>query len=88
MNSLEYIDGVFKIAIDYYQNKDEVSVEDSQSILLSVYDKVRKALDNNFLRVCMGTLEHNPHIGNRHCCGNYLQSFDIVEIIFSNQLRD
>ena len=88
MNSLEYIDEVFKIALDHYQNKDEVSVADSQSILLSVYDKVRKELDNNFLKVCIGILEHNPQIGNRHCCGNYLQSFDIVKIIFSNQLRD
>lgn len=88
MNSLEYIDGVFKIALDYYQNKEEISVEDSQSILLSVYDKVKKALDNNFLKVCMEILEHNPQIGNRHCCGNYLQSFDIVEIIFSNKLSD
>lgn len=88
MNSLEYIDGVFKIAIDQYQHKDEISVADSQSILLSVYDKVRKELDNNFLKVCMDILEHNPQIGNRHCCGNYLQSFDEVKIIFSNKLRD
>ena len=25
MNSLDYIDGIFKIALNYYQNKDEVS---------------------------------------------------------------
>ena len=42
MNSLDYIDSVFKIALEQYQNKDEVSVVDSQSILLSVHDKIKK----------------------------------------------
>lgn len=82
MNSLDYIDSIFKIALDYYQNKDEVSVVDSQSILLSVHDKIRKELNNNFLKVCMGILEQNPHLANRQCCGNYTLPYDKVEIKF------
>lgn len=87
MNSLDYIDSIFKIALNYYQNKDEVSVADSQSILLSVHDKIKKELNNRFYKVCMDILEQNPYLANRHCCGNYLQSFDIVKIIFSNKVK-
>ena len=42
MNSLDYIDGIFKVALDYYQNKDEVPVEVSQSILLFVHNTIKK----------------------------------------------
>lgn len=83
MNSLDYIDGIFKIALDYYQNKDEVSVADSQSILLSVHDKIKKELNNRFYKVCMDILEQNPHLSNRHCCGNYMLPNDKVEIKFN-----
>ena len=82
MNTLEYIDGLFKIALEYYQHKDEVSVADSQSILLSISDKIRKELNNNFLKVCMDILEHNPQIANRICYGDYMLPFDKVEIKF------
>ena len=82
MNSLDYIDSIFKIALDYYQNKDEVSVVESQSILLSIHDKIRKELNNNFYKVCMGILEQNPHLANRHCCGNHMLPYNKVEIKF------
>jgi hypothetical protein len=82
MNTIEYIDGLFKIALEYYQHKDEVSVADSQSILLSISDKIRKELNNNFLKVCMDIQEHNPQIANRICYGNYMLPFDKVEIKF------
>ena len=82
MNSLDYIDSVFKIALDYYQNKDEVSVVESQSILLSVHNEIKKELNNRFYKVCMGVLEQNPHLANRHCCGNYMLPNDKVEINF------
>lgn len=82
MNSLDYIDNIFKIALNYYQNKDEVPAADVQSTLLSVHDKIRKELNNNFLKVCMGILEQNPHLANRHCCGNYMLPNDKVEIKF------
>ena len=88
MNSLDYIDSVFKIALNHCQGQVEMSPEECQSILLSVHDKIKKELNNRFYKVCMDILEHNPYLANRHCCGNYLQSFDIVKIIFSNQLRD
>lgn len=83
MNSLDYIDSVFKIALDQYQNKDEVSVEFSQSILLSVHDTIKKELNNRFYKVCMDILEHNPHLANRHCCGDYMLPYDKVEIKFN-----
>ena len=82
MNTLEYIDNLFKIALDYYQNKDEVSVAESQSILLSVHNEIKKELNNRFYKVCMGILEQNPHLANRHCCGNYTLPYDKVEINF------
>lgn len=82
MNSLDYIDSIFKIALDYYQNKYEVSVVESQSILLSVHDRIKKELNNRFYKVCMGILEQNPHLANRHCCGNYMLPYDKVEIKF------
>ena len=82
MNSLDYIDSIFKIALEYYQNKDEVSIAESQSILLSVHDKIKKELNNRFYKVCMGILEQNPHLANRHCCGNYMLPNDKVEINF------
>ena len=84
MNSLDYIDGIFKNALDYYQNKDEVSVANDQSILLSVHDKIKKELNNRFYKVCMDILEQNPHLANRHCCGNYMLLNDKVEIKFNN----
>ena len=83
MNSLEYIDSIFKIALDQYQNKDEVSVEFSQSILLSVHDTIKKELNNRFYKVCMDILEHNPHLANRHCYGDYMLPNDKVEIKFN-----
>ena len=82
MNSLDYIDSIFKIALDYYQNKDEVSAADSQSILLSVHDKINKELNNRFYKVCMDILENNPHLANRHCYGDYMLPYDKVEIKF------
>ena len=82
MNSLDYIDSVFKIALDYYQNKDEVSVAESQSILLSVHNEINKELNNRFYKVCMDILENNPHLANRHCYGNYMLLNDKVEINF------
>ena len=82
MNSLDYIDSIFKIALDYYQNKDEVSIVESQSILLSVHNEIKKELNNRFYKVCMGILEQNPHLANRHCCGNYMLPYDKVEIKF------
>lgn len=51
MNSLDYIDSIFKIALEYYQNKDEVSVVESQSILLSVHDTIKKELNNRFFDI-------------------------------------
>lgn len=82
MNSLDYIDSIFKIALDQYKNKDEVSVEDSQSILLTVHDRIKKELNNRFYKVCMDILEQNPHLANRYCCGNYILPNDKVEIKF------
>ena len=82
MNTLEYIDGLFNTALEYYQHKDKVSVADSQSILLSISDKIRKELNNNFLKVCMDILEHNPQIANRICYGDYMLPFDKIEINF------
>ena len=82
MNSLDYIDSIFKIALDQYQNKDEVSVEVSQSILLTVHDRIKKELNNRFYKVCMGILEQNPHLANRQCYGNYMLPNDKVEIKF------
>ena len=87
MNSLDYIDSVFKIALDYFQNKDKVSVEDSQSILLSVHDNIKKELNNRFYKVCMDILEHNPQLANRHCYGDYMLPFDKVEIKFGRNER-
>lgn len=83
MNSLDYIDSIFKIALEQYQNKDEVSVVESQSILLTVHDRIKKELNNRFYKVCMDILEQNPHLANRHCCGNYTLPYDKVEIKFN-----
>jgi hypothetical protein len=83
MNSLDYIDSIFKIALDQYQNKDEVSVEVSQSILLTVHDRIKKELNNKFYKVCMDILENNPHLANRHCYGDYMLPNDKVEIKFN-----
>ena len=82
MNSLDYIDSIFKIALDQYQNKDEVSVEVSKAILLTVHDRIKKELNNRFYKVCMDILEQNPHLANRHCYGNYILPNDKVEIKF------
>lgn len=51
MNSLDYIDSIFKIALEQYQNKDEVSVKVSQSILLTVHDRIKKELNNRFFDI-------------------------------------
>ena len=82
MNSLDYIDSIFKIALDQYQNKDEVSVEVSKYILLTVHNTIKKELNNRFYKVCMDILEQNPHLANRHCYGNYMLPNDKVEIKF------
>ena len=82
MNTIEYIDGLFKIALNYCQKQEEMSSADCQSILLSISDKIRKELNNNFLKVCMDILEHNPQIANRICYGDYMLPFDKVEIKF------
>jgi hypothetical protein len=87
MNSLDYIDSIFKIALDQYQNKDEVSVEVSQSILLTVHDRIKKELNNRFYKVCMDILENNPHLANRQCYGNYILPNDKVEIKFGGNER-
>lgn len=83
MNSLDYIDSIFKNALDYYQNKDEVSVANSQSILLSVHNRIKKELNNRFYKVCMDILENNPHLANRHCYGDYMLPYDKIEIKFN-----
>ena len=82
MNTLEYIDGLFKIALNRCQKQEEMTSADCQSILLSLSDKIRKELNNNFLKICMDILEQNPHLVNRHCCGNYMLPNDKVEIKF------
>ena len=61
-----------------------MSAADSQSILLSVYDKINKELNNSFYKVCMDILEQNPHLADRHCYGNYMLPYDKVEIKFNN----
>ena len=83
MNTLEYIDGVLKMTINYCQEHSEMTPADCQSILLSLSDKIRKELNNNFLKVCMDILEKNPHLANRQCCGNYVLPHDKVEIKFN-----
>ena len=83
MNSLDYIDSIFKIALEHYQNKDEVPIEVSQHILRSVHDSIKKELNNRFYKVCMDILENNPHLANRHCYGDYIIPNDKVEIKFN-----
>ena len=58
MNSLDYIDGIFKIALEQYQNKDEVPAANVQYTLLSVHDKIKKELNNRFYKVCMDILDN------------------------------
>ena len=82
MDSLDYIDSVFKIALDRCQGREEMSPAECQSILLSVHNVIKKELNNRFYKVCMGILEQNPHLANRHCCGNYTLPYDKVEINF------
>ena len=82
MNSLDYIDSVFKIALNNCQGWVEMSPAECQSILLSVHDTIKKELNNRFYKVCMDILEHNPHLANRHCCGDYMLPYDKVEIKF------
>ena len=88
MNSLDYIRDVFQNALNRCQRYDEMSPLDFQSLLLSISDKIEKELGNNFLKVCMDILEHNPHLANRHCCGDYMLSIDKVEIKFSKKLNN
>lgn len=83
MNSLEYIDSVFKIALNHCQGRVEMSPSEYQSILLSVHDTIKKELNNRFYKTCMDILEHNPHLANRHCCGDYMLPYDKVEINFN-----
>lgn len=88
MNSLNYIRDVFQNASNSCQRYDKMSPSDCQSLLLSISDKIEKELGNNFLKVCMDILEHNPHLANRHCCGNYMLPFDKVEIKFSRKINN
>lgn len=87
MNSLDYIREVFQNAINSCQRYDEMPPSDFQSLLLSISDKIEKELGNNFLKVCMDILEHNPHLANRHCYGNYMLPIDKVEIMFSKKIK-
>ena len=87
MNTLEYIDGLFKIALEYYQHKDEVSVADSQSILLSISDKIRKQLDRlakngtTFHEKALGVLDEEP-IKSPHCgCDKIYNMEEIINKI-------
>ena len=88
MNSLDYIRDVFQNALNRCQRYDEMSPLDFQSLLLSISDKIEKELGNNFLKVCMDILEHNPHLANRHCCGNYMLPIDKVEIMVSKKINN
>ena len=88
MNTLDYIRGLFQNAINSCQPYDEMSPYDFQSLLLSISDEIEKELGNNFLKVCMDILEHNPHLANRHCCGNYMLPVDKVEIRFSKEINN
>lgn len=88
MNSLDYIRSVFQNALNRCQKCERMSSSDYQSLLISISDKIEKELGNNFLKVCMDILEHNPHLANRHCCGNYMLPVDKVEIIFSKKINN
>jgi hypothetical protein len=83
MNSLDYIDSVFKIALNNCQEWVEMSPAACQSLLLSVHNTIKKELNNRFYKVCMDILENNPHLANRHCYGNYMLPNDKVEIKFN-----
>ena len=85
MNTLDYIHGIFQNALNYCKERERMSPSDYQSLLLSISDKIEKELRNNFLKVCMDILEHNPHLANRHCCGNYMLPIDKVEIKFAKE---
>ena len=82
MNSLDYIDSVFKIALNNCQEWVEMSPAAYQSMLLSIHHTIKKELNNRFYKVCMDILEQNPHLANRHCCGDYMLPYDKVEIKF------
>ena len=82
MNSLDYIDSVFKIALNNCQEWAEMSPAACQSMLLSIHHTIKKELNNRFYKVCMNILEQNPHLANRHCCGDYMLPYDKVEIKF------
>ena len=84
MNSLDYIRDVFQNALNRCQRYDEMSPSEYQSLLLSIYNKI----ENEFGKVCMDILEHNPHLANRHCCGNYMLPIDKVEIKFSKKINN
>lgn len=88
MNSIDYIRSIFKNALNRCQRCEKMSSSDYQSLLLSISDKIEKELGNNFLKVCMDILEHNPHLANRHCCGNYMLPYDKVEIMFSKKINN
>ena len=85
MNSLDYIDSVFKIALDQYQNKDEVSVEVSKTILLTVHDRIKKQLNTPLFRTMFEFVEQHPELVNRKCSIEYKLPEDRVEIKFGKQ---
>ena len=82
MNSLDYIDSIFKIALDQYQNKDEVSVEVSKSILLTVHDRIKKQLNTPLFRTMFEFVEQHPELANRNCLIKYKLPEDRVDIKF------
>lgn len=86
MNTLDYIHNVFQNALDYCNKKETMSSEDCKSLLLHVSCKIDEQIKNNFLKVCMDILDNNPHLANRHCCGNYILPNDKVEIKFTDKL--
>lgn len=88
MNSIDYIRDVFQNALNRCQRCERMSSSDYQNLLLSISDKIEKELGNNFIKVCMDILEHNPHLANRHCCGNYMLPVDKVEIMFSKKINN
>lgn len=82
MNSLNYIDNIFKIALNYYQNKDEVSAADVQSTLLSVHDRIKKQLNTSLFKTMFEFVEQYPELVNRDCLIEYKLPEDRVEVKF------
>lgn len=86
MNTIDYIHNIFQNALDYCNKKETMSSEDCKSLLLCISCEVNRLLKNNFIKVCIAILEHNPQIANRHCCGNYMLPYDKVKVNFTNKL--